>query len=119
MSQWNPFIVEMMERISPLYSYLSQQMEQDLDLLALEGLVPRHQPCPITFFAAVNALLLREQSHPLAAYYPCLTATPQLAQGAYPAFRAFCLSHQHELEAMLPQMRLQTNEITRCANWLP
>jgi hypothetical protein len=116
---WNPFIVEMMERLSPLYHHLSQHMEQDPDLLTLESLVERHQPCPITFFAGVNALLLRDWQHPLAGYYPLLTATPHPASDAYPAFRAFCLSHRQELQAMLPQMRLQTNEITRCANWLP
>jgi hypothetical protein len=116
---WNPFIVEMMERLSPLYHHLSRQMEHDLDVLALESLVERHQPCPITFFAAVNALLLRDRQHPLAGYYPLLTATPHPASEAYPAFRTFCLSHRQELQHMLPQMRLQTNEITRCANWLP
>src|SRR4051794_20986162 len=116
---WNPFIREMMERLSPLYHHLSQQMERDPDLLVLESLVERHQPCPITFFAAVNALLLRDHTHPLAGYYPSLTAFPHPAGEAYPAFRAFCLSHRQELQTMLPQMRLQTNEITRCANWLP
>jgi hypothetical protein len=116
---WNPFIVEMMERLSPLYHHLSQQMERDPDVLALEALVERHQPCPITFFAAVNTLLLRDHTHPLAGYYPSLTALPHPASEAYPAFRQFCLSHRQELQHMLPQMRLQTNEITRCANWLP
>jgi hypothetical protein len=116
---WNPFIVEMMERLSPLYHHLSRQMEHDPDVLALEALVKRHQPCPITFFAAVSALLVRDHTHPLAEYYPSLTVTPHPASEAYPAFRAFCLSHREALQAMLPQMRLQTNEITRCANWLP
>jgi hypothetical protein len=111
--------MEMMERLSPLYHHLSQQMEHDPDVLALERLVERHQPCPITFFAAVNALLLRDRQHPLAKYYPLLTVTPHPASEAYPAFHQFCLSHRQELQAMLPQMRLQTNEITRCTNWLP
>jgi hypothetical protein len=116
---WTPFLVEMMERLSPLYHHLSRQMEHDPELLALERLVERHQPCPITFFAAVNALLLRDHTHPLTKYYPSLTAVPHPASEAYPAFRQFCLSHREELQQMLPQMQLQTNEITRCANWLP
>jgi hypothetical protein len=116
---WNPFIVEMMERLSPLYDHLSKQMEQDPDIMALEALVQRHQPCPIAFFAAVKSLLLRDGTHALANYYPYFTPTPLPANEAYPAFRLFCLSHQQELRAMLPTFRLQTNEITRCANWLP
>jgi hypothetical protein len=116
---WNPFLVEMMERLSPLYDHLSQQMKHDPEILALEALVQRHQPCPIAFFAAVNALLLRDRQHPLATYYPYLTDVSQPARDAYPAFRHFCLMHQQELKAILPHFRLQTNEITRCANWLP
>src|SRR5690349_24329304 len=104
---WNPFIVEMMERLSPLYHHLSQQMEQDPEIMALEALVERHQPCPITFFAAVNALLLRDRLHAFARYYPYLTEHFLPAQDAYPAFRHFCLTHQQELRAKLPLFRLQ------------
>lgn len=55
---WNPFIVEMMERLSPLYDHLSKQMKHDPEIMAIEALVQRHQPCPIAFFCGSQLALI-------------------------------------------------------------
>ncbi|HEU5377959.1 MAG TPA: DUF2332 domain-containing protein [Ktedonobacteraceae bacterium] len=115
---WLPYVMHTLQR-SPLYAHLSQCMEQDADLLAFRALIDPDQPAPILFFTLVNDLLFRERDHPLAAFYPYLTASPQPATEAYPLFRQFCLEHGEELRARLPLVRLQTNEVTRCANLLP
>ena len=116
--RWLPYISQTLRR-SPLYAHLYACLEQDLDLLELLALVDQDQPIPVLFFTVVNDLLLRDRDHPLAAFYPYLTPSARPATEAYPAFRHFCLSHQDELRARLPVVRLQTNEVTRCANLVP
>ena len=104
---------------SPLYHQCATGMADDPEIIELLNLVDKEQPLLILFFTAVNFLLLRDRDYPLAQFYPYLTEQPQPAQDAYPYFRDFCLSHRSELRHMLPQVRLQTNEVTRCANLLP
>jgi hypothetical protein len=104
---------------SPLYRQFATGMADDSELIELLNLVDKAQPMLILFFTAVNFLLFGSQGHPLAEFHPYLTERPRPAQDAYPDFRDFCLSHRSELRQMLPQARLQTNEVTRCANLLP
>lgn len=105
---------------SPLYSELWEHLKSDEELLSLVDLIQKDQPNIITFFTAVNFLLLQEPHHPLALYYPYLhqEGTPPLSE-AYSFFREFVLTHDAELRSLLPTARLQTNEVTRCANLLP
>lgn len=116
--QWLPYVSQTLRR-SPLYAHLYACLEQDPDLLELLALIDRDQPLPVLFFTVVNDLLLRDRHDPLAAFYPYLTSSPRPAAEAYPAFRHFCLARQDELRARLPGVRLQTNEVTRCANLVP
>jgi len=104
---------------SPLYHQCATGMADDAEIIELLNLVDKAQPMLILFFTAVNFLLFADQNHPLAQFYPCLTPRPRPAEDGYPSFRDFCLSHRSELRAMLPQVRLQTNEVTRCACLLP
>ena len=115
---WIHIILPTLAR-SPLYHQFASGIADDPDIVELLNLVDKEQPLLILFFTAVNFLLLRDQSHPLSQFYPSLTERPRPAQDAYPHFRDFCLSHQEELRAMFPLARLQTNEVTRCANLLP
>lgn len=105
--------------ISPLYLYLHQCLQQDSQLLALRALVDQRHPIPLVFFSTVNALVLRERPQPLVEFYPYLHRPARVATEAWPFFRAFCLEHQEELRRLLPTARMQTNEVTRCANLLP
>ncbi len=116
---WGNYVPGTMQRLSPLYQQYAQGMTEDAPMQALLALVNTDQPLPITFFSAVNFLLLRDQTHPFADFYPYLREQPRSAEAAYPFFRNFCLTHEEELRALLPTMRLQTNEVTRCANLLP
>ncbi|MGH2507284.1 MAG: DUF2332 domain-containing protein [Ktedonobacteraceae bacterium] len=105
---------------SPLYRAFWEQTKDDPELLALLELVPKDQPLPITFFTAVNYLVLGEPHNPLLPFYP--SSQPEQTRPATevaPVFRAFVLDHREALQALLPTARLQTNEVTRCANLLP
>lgn len=105
---------------SPLYSALWEGMKDDAELLALLDLIPKDQPLPITFFTAVNFLVLGALDDPFARFYPSLhPEETQPVSEAYPLFRACVLAHRETLTALLPVARLQTNEVTRCANLLP
>ena len=106
-------------RRSPLYHACATGMADDAEIIELLNRVDKEQPLLILFFTLVNFLLLRERDHPLARFYPYLTERPGPAQDSYPSFRDFCLSHRSALREMLPQARLQTNEVTRCACLLP
>ena len=117
--QWNQAVLASFERLSPLYHQFYLGMQQDPSMLALLSLVDRDQPMYVLFFSMVNVLALREPSHPFAEFYPYFCARPRPAAEAYPVFRAFCLSQARELRTLLPWARLQTNEVSRCANLLP
>jgi hypothetical protein len=67
----------------------------------------------------INFILLRDTSDELAQFYPYLNPSPRPATEAFPYFRKFCLLHQDEIKRLLSGARLQTNEVTRCANLLP
>ncbi len=118
--QWGQNAPKSFER-SPLYHYLHECITQDQDLSALRELIPEHQPFHVLFFTVINYLLLSEQDQPHAfvAFHPYFTSTPRPVQESYPYFRDFCLAHIEELRRLLPTARLQTNEVTRCANFLP
>ncbi|GCF10285.1 DUF2332 domain-containing protein [Dictyobacter arantiisoli] len=117
-NQWFAFVAQTLSA-SPLYSALFERLQDDPVLLALFGLVEANQPPHVTFFSVVNYLLFKEPEHPLAQYYPYLTAHPRPAAEAYPVFHAFCLEHMDQLRTLLPVTRLQTNEVTRAANLVP
>lgn len=105
---------------SPLYSALWEHLQTDSELLALMELMEKDQPLPVTFFTAINYLVLGEPQDPLAQFYPYLQPEhTRPAAEAYPFFRSFVLKHRDILREILPTARLQTNEVTRCSNLLP
>lgn len=116
--QWLTFVPATLSA-SPLYSELWRHLRNDQDILGLLALIESNQPLPVTFFTAVNFLVLAEPQHPLARFYPILQTHTLPPSEAYPCFRAFVREHREALEALLPTARLQTNEVTRCANLLP
>ncbi|MGH2506175.1 MAG: DUF2332 domain-containing protein [Ktedonobacteraceae bacterium] len=105
---------------SPLYRAYWEQTKDDPELLALLELVPKDQPLPITFFTAVNYLVFGERHNPLLPFYPSFQPEQtRPATEVAPVFRAFVLDYREALQELLPTARLQTNEVTRCANLLP
>ncbi|HZO75415.1 MAG TPA: DUF2332 domain-containing protein [Ktedonobacteraceae bacterium] len=116
---WNRSVQASFERISPLYQRFYEGMQGDPELLALLALVETDQPMYVLFFSIIN-LLARRLRHPLLSeFYPFFCPHPRPASEAYPVFRDFCLSNREGLRLLLPGARLQTNEVTRCANLLP
>jgi hypothetical protein len=116
---WLTYVPRTLERISPLYAHLYSQMREDPEVFSLLTLVDPDQPIPVLFLSAINFLLFEHPEHPFAQFYPYLTTTPRSPSEAYPFFRNFCLEHKEALQQLLPTARLQTNEVTRCANLLP
>jgi len=104
---------------SPLYERLSPAIAEDDDLLALAAHCPEDQPAPNLLFGAVHLLLLQDATAPLARFYTDLSAVPSHPSDAYPAFRAFCLSHRQQIIDVVTTRLVQTNEVSRCAYLLP
>jgi hypothetical protein len=101
---------------TPLYEHLSRSIAADPDILRLAAQIPLGQPVANLLFAAVQYLLQRGVSSPLAQYYRSLTPEPQPPEAAYPAFRDFCLEHRTTIAHLLKTRRVQTNEVKRCAH---
>lgn len=103
---------------SPLYAQLCRGIAADPQVLALAADTPPDQPAPNLLLGAVHYLLLGGVKHPLAAFYPSLTGSPEPGD-AYPAFHHFCLEHTADIRKLLLTRRVQTNEVARCACLLP
>lgn len=105
---------------SDLYKNLSMAVSKDGELLHLAQGVRKGQLAPNIFFAAVHFLLLQGVKHPLAEFYPSITGhTRNITQDPYPYFRAFCLEHAERIRSILATRIVQTNEVRRCACFLP
>ena len=98
---------------SALYEHLASSIAEDDKLLALAAHSPPGQPVPNLLFAAVHFLLLQGLSDPLSQFYPSLTDKARAPEGAYPAFREFCLRNATALHHLLTTRRVQTNEVQR------
>jgi hypothetical protein len=105
---------------SPLYARLAIGIAGDEQLLEL-ATTAQARPVPNLLFGAVQYLLLSGVTHPIAAFYPCVSDAPLDIQqhDPFPVFRAFCLEHREALTMLLTTRRVQTNEVGRCACLLP
>ena len=99
----------------PLYARLALEIADDEALLALAGHTRAGQPLPNMLFGAVRYLLFESPTHPLAG--PFRTGT--LPDGVFPMFRDFCLTQEARIKEIVETHRTQTNEVARCALWLP
>ncbi|WP_255170309.1 DUF2332 domain-containing protein [Natrononativus amylolyticus] len=103
---------------SPLYARLSQAAADDERLLELAAAAPMGQPEPELLLAAVHALLLEGQDHPLAGFYPtCDRASVDGDPVSH--FRDFCLANEDRLRSVISTRRCQTNDVGRSAVLLP
>lgn len=88
----------------------------DHDIVALHH-APEPQQLPVLLLAAVHDLLLRGVGPQLAAHYPNLTSSPV---GVIRSRRsAFCRTHGVDIVATIGTRHTQTNEVGRCALFLP
>ena len=99
----------------PLYAALALHIAEDAELLALAARHQPGQPPANMLFGAARYLLRELPDHPLAAPF----RTGRFEDEPYPGFRGFCLDHAAQITALLQTRRTQTNEVARCALWLP
>jgi hypothetical protein len=103
---------------APLYSQLSASVAEDTDLLRLLQAAPEPQQIPVLLFAGVHFMLLEGHRSPLVEHYPNLsTGTP--SGDASTLFRSFALDHADELTGLISTRHTQTNEVGRCAQFVP
>ncbi|MFM2077958.1 MAG: hypothetical protein RJA49_1848 [Actinomycetota bacterium] len=106
---------------APLYSRISTAVADDPDVLQLLQTAPEPQQLPVLLFAAVHHLLLGGAGPHLAAHYPNLSTLPPTDPADDPAvaFHEFALAHTDELTALIATRHTQTNEVGRCAQFVP
>jgi hypothetical protein len=98
---------------SPLYSRLSGVVVAEPDLADPLAAARPGQRRPVLLLAAVQLLLRRERSHPLAASYPTLGGS--LRTDPADAFVDFVRGHRDELSVIIARRNTQTNEVGRSA----
>jgi hypothetical protein len=114
---------------APLYGHLAERIADDPATYRLLLHAPEEQQLPVLLFACVHWLLLHEPDQALAHHYPNLTSpdqtSPELQPSTteptdpYPAFREFCAAHEQRLAELLGTRSTQTNEVGRCAIFVP
>lgn len=106
---------------APLYSRIAEGIADDPDVIALLQAAPETQQIPVLLFAAVHDLLLGGLGPDLAAHYPNLTPPGEQPATGDPAelFRSFALDHAAEVTALVATRHTQTNEVGRCAQFVP
>jgi hypothetical protein len=107
-------------QIAPLYGHLTRAIAEDEALLALCLPARPGLPLPNLLLASVHHLLLQgAEDGGLRAYYPNLCEIPAPAVEAFPAFRAFCLSHEAAVRELMARRGVTTSEVQRSACLLP
>ncbi|MBL8164343.1 MAG: DUF2332 domain-containing protein [Anaerolineae bacterium] len=104
---------------SPLYAALSLGAAQDRETLSLLLYADQRQQLGNLLFGAVHYLLLGGIQHPIAEYFASLNSAPHPPDDAYPLFQAFCREYADAIRALVNTRSVQTNEVRRCACWIP
>jgi hypothetical protein len=104
---------------APLYARLSPAIAADDDILALLDDAPDEQRLPVLLFAAVHLLVLEGHCGELSRHYANLDTGPPADADPIPAFRHAALEHADRIRLLVATRRTQTNEIGRCALYLP
>lgn len=103
---------------APLYRDLADAIASDEDLLDLLDGASDEQALPVLLFAAVHSLVLEHTDSELARHYPTVHE-PADSGSPRRAFRRFALDHADEIREIVARRRTQTNEVGRCALFLP
>ncbi len=106
---------------APLYAALCRGIAGRPDLAALLRHAPPGQRLPVLLLACIHDLLLREPDQPLARWYASIDARPRHPDdpALVPTFADFVAAHRSPLVELLATRRTQTNEVGRCALFLP
>ena len=103
---------------APLYARLAEAIADEPEVADLLSAAPATQQAPVLLLAATHHLVLAGASPALAAYYPNLTSDPDPGD-PWPVFRDLCGTHRDQIRAIVSQRHTQTNEVGRCALFLP
>jgi hypothetical protein len=126
---WND--VELMRRFrsqartalprAPLNSALCTAIADDRSLHTLLGHAPLTQQQPVLLLPAIHVLLLAEPAHPLADWYPNIgiDARDPLDSALPGTLADFVHERSPAVLELLETRRVQTNEVGRCALFLP
>ena len=104
---------------SPFFAALSRSCAEDEDILALGAAVRPGQPPAQFILLATQFLVFQEPRSECAAYFPSVADEPRPAEGAFPAFRAFCLDRREQLTALLSERTVNTTLADRVSYVLP
>lgn len=103
---------------SELYYAMAMRIAEDKELLSLAANRRERQPIPNLFFAAIHYLLLQDQEHELATYYPSINRHA-VEQPPFALFKAFCLEHSTAIKTIMGSRIVQTNALNRTAYLMP
>ena len=106
---------------APLNSALCAIIADDPTLHSLLAHAPATQQTPVLLLAAIHDRVLREPDHPLADWYPNLSTLPRSPDDS--ALASTLTEFVHErgpaILDVLATRRVQTNEVGRCALFVP
>jgi hypothetical protein len=103
---------------APLYSRIASAIADDHDMLRVLQAAPETQQLPVLLFASVHHLLLSGLGPRLASHYPNLSDSP-VDDDPVGAFHDFVAAHTGELTTLVSTRHTQTNEVGRCAQFVP
>jgi hypothetical protein len=103
---------------SPFNAHLLERIAITPEIAGLLAAAPEEQQLPVLLLAAVHSLVLAEPDAELAAWYPTVSVAPR-TDDAFAAFARFCGEHDDELRTIIATHSTQTNEIGRCAAFVP
>jgi hypothetical protein len=106
---------------APLYRALAATIADDADLVRLLQHAPLEQQLPVLLLASTHFLVLDQPHSELAQWYPNLTPAPRSPDdpSLRATFGAFVADHEEALLDLLATQTTQTNEVGRCASFLP
>lgn len=103
---------------SELYYQLSIEISKDEELLRIAHFSKEGQPVANLFLASVHFLLLKNQDHQLAKFYPSISGK-STKEIPFILFKKFCLTHEAAIKKIISAKIVQTNVINRCAYLMP
>lgn len=103
---------------SPLTTLLSRRVAETPEIAELLQAAPPTQQLPVLLFAAVHSIVLAEPDRELARWYPTVSTAPATGD-PFPAFERLCAAETDRLRHIIATRTTQTNEVGRCALFLP
>ena len=103
---------------SPFNAHLNRRIAETPAVITLLQSAPAEQQLPVLLLAAVHSLVLAEPDLELAAWYPTVAAEPT-GTDPFPAFERLCTERADDIRAIVSVRFTQTNEVGRCALFLP